>query len=445
MPLLANALARAQIEAPVTNALNRLIAGELPLDEWVAQVRATVPPPARFGSAVAWARWRQRMKARFARRAQGRVAPLSLFVGPLRELCRSAARMGVMRLSHLVSVLLGALAVGAVVAVLAVTGALPEKVDRTTTVTTPQSTSPDAPRTAPTSVADIYAQVSGSVVFVSARGGNGQLGFNGEGGGRAASGSGFVVDTAGHIVTNDHVVENADAFTVRFGEKGDPIEAKLVGKDPSSDLAVLEIDPDKVEGGAKPLKLASSTSLRPGEAAIAIGSPFGLSGTVTTGIVSALGREIEAPNGFSIPGAVQTDAAINPGNSGGPLLDAAGRVIGVNSQIASSSGGELRRRLRRPGRHGQGRRAEARQGRQDRARLPRPLLRRAARHPRRRRRHGEPRRARFEGRDPAGRRDRPLRRQDDPQPVRAVAGGADQAARRQGRGRGSSAAATPAR
>ena len=244
-----------------------------------------------------------------------------------------------MRLSNLLFVLLGAIAVGAVVAVLAVAGALPKKVERTTTTTsTPPATSPAAPRTAPTSVADIYQRVSGSVVFVSARGGNGSLGFNGPGGGRAASGSGFVVDSAGHIVTNDHVVENADRFTVRFGEQGQPIPAKLVGKDPSSDLAVLAIDRGKVEGGPKPLQLASSSSLRPGEAAIAIGSPFGLSGTVTTGIISALGREIEAPNGFSIPGAVQTDAAINPGNSGGPLLDAAGRVIGVNSQIASQSG-----------------------------------------------------------------------------------------------------------
>ena len=244
-----------------------------------------------------------------------------------------------MRLSNFFFVLLGALAVGVVVAVLAIAGALPQKVERTTVATTPAApSSPAEPRTAPNSVADIYSRVSGSVVFVSARGGNGQLQFNGQGGGRAASGSGFVVDTAGHIVTNDHVVENADKFTVRFGEKGDPIPAKLVGKDPSSDLAVLAIDPKKVEGGAKPLSLASSSSLRPGQATIAIGSPFGLSGTVTTGIVSALGREIEAPNGFSIPGAVQTDAAINPGNSGGPLLDAAGRVIGVNSQIASQSG-----------------------------------------------------------------------------------------------------------
>ena len=244
-----------------------------------------------------------------------------------------------MRSSHLPSVLLGALAVGVVVAVLAVTGALPDKVERTTTTaTTPQATSPAAPRTAPTSVADIYRKVSGSVVFVSARGGNGQLSFEGQGGGRAASGSGFVIDRAGHIVTNDHVVEDADRYTVRFGEKGEPIPAKLVGKDPSSDLAVLKIDPSQVKDGPKPLALASSSSLSPGDAAIAIGSPFGLSGTVTTGIVSALGREIEAPNGFSIPGAVQTDAAINPGNSGGPLLDSAGRVIGVNSQIASQSG-----------------------------------------------------------------------------------------------------------
>ena len=102
------------------------------------------------------------------------------------------------------------------------------------------------------------------MVFVSARGGNGSLSFNGQGGGKAASGSGFVIDTAGHIVTNDHVVENADRFTVRFGETGDPIPAKLVGKDPSSDLAVLSIDPKDVKGGVKPLQLASSKSLRPG-------------------------------------------------------------------------------------------------------------------------------------------------------------------------------------
>jgi putative serine protease PepD len=242
------------------------------------------------------------------------------------------------RLSNLFFMLLGAVGVGVVVAVLAVAGALPERVERVTE-RGPSLSSPSAPRTAPTSVAGIYANVADSVVFVSARGGNGSLSFEGEGGGQAASGSGFVIDKRGYIVTNQHVVDGASRFTVRFGEEGEPIPATLVGQDPSSDLAVLKIDPKDVKGGVDALELASSKQLKPGDAAIAIGSPFGLSGTVTTGIVSALGREIEAPNGFSIPGAVQTDAAINPGNSGGPLLDADGRVIGVNSQIRSSGGG----------------------------------------------------------------------------------------------------------
>jgi S1-C subfamily serine protease len=194
-----------------------------------------------------------------------------------------------------------------------------------------------APASEPRSVESIYAKVSPGVVFVSARGGNGRLSFNGPGGGRAASGSGFVIDKGGYIVTNDHVVEDANAYTVRFGDEGSkPITAKLVGKDPSTDVAVLKIDPKAVSGGLRPVELGSSKGLRPGQAAIAIGSPFGLSGTVTSGIISALNREIDSPNGFKISGAVQTDAAINPGNSGGPLLDADGRVIGVNSQIATN-------------------------------------------------------------------------------------------------------------
>jgi S1-C subfamily serine protease len=243
------------------------------------------------------------------------------------------------RISNLAFVLLGALSVGIVVAVLALSGALPDRVER---IESPSAANTPAPSTnspvanaSADSVADIYSRVSSGVVFVSAAGGNGSLPFDGEGGGQAASGSGFVIDAKGHIVTNDHVVENASRFTVRFGKDGDPITAKLIGKDPSTDLAVLQIDPSKVKGGLKPLTIASSKDLRPGQATIAIGSPFGLTGTVTTGIVSAVDREIQAPNGFSIPGAVQTDAAINPGNSGGPLLDAEGRVIGVNSQIAT--------------------------------------------------------------------------------------------------------------
>jgi S1-C subfamily serine protease len=125
---------------------------------------------------------------------------------------------------------------------------------------------------------------------------------------------------------------------VRFGENGEPIEARLLGKDPSADLALLKVDPGDVDGGIEPLRLGASEDLRPGDPVIAIGSPFGLTGTVTAGIVSALGRTIRAPNGFSISGAIQTDAAINPGNAGGPLLDEQGRVIGVNSQIRTDGG-----------------------------------------------------------------------------------------------------------
>ena len=174
------------------------------------------------------------------------------------------------------------------------------------------------------------------MVFVQANSGRGQLAF--PGGGRAASGSGFVIDDDGHIVTNDHVVQDATQYRVRFGSNGKPLVAKLLGTDPSADLALLKVDPEQAD--LKPLQLGASETLHPGDPAIAIGSPFGLEGTVTSGIVSALGRTITAPNGFSISGAVQTDAAINPGNSGGPLLDVQGRVIGVNSQIQTGGGSD---------------------------------------------------------------------------------------------------------
>ena len=174
-------------------------------------------------------------------------------------------------------------------------------------------------------MSDIYKRVSSGVVYIASRTAQGQ-----------ASGSGFVISGDGSIVTNDHVVENATQVSVRFTENGDPIAAKVVGTDPSTDVALLKVDASKVEGGLKPLQLADSKQLVPGEPAIAIGSPFGLQGTVTSGIVSALGREIQAPNGFTISGVIQTDAAINPGNSGGPLLDDTGRVIGINSQIATN-------------------------------------------------------------------------------------------------------------
>src|SRR5215213_6631877 len=178
---------------------------------------------------------------------------------------------------------------------------------------------------APTDVSSIYRAVSPGVVYIASTTAQGQ-----------ASGSGWVYGTDGTIVTNDHVVEGARSVSVRFTENGDPIEAKVLGTDPSTDVALLKVDPSKVEGGVKPLQLADSKSIEPGQPAIAIGSPFGLQGTVTSCIVSALGREIQAPNGFTISGVIQTDAAINPGNSGGPLLDDTGRVIGINSQIATN-------------------------------------------------------------------------------------------------------------
>jgi len=210
----------------------------------------------------------------------------------------------------------------------------------TTIVRSDSTPSAPAPRSGDTTaqVSDVYARVSPGVVFVQANSGKGQLPF--PGGGRAASGSGFVIDDDGHVVTNDHVVEGATQYRVRFGDNGDPIVAKLLGSDPSADLALLKIDPKDMPAEIAPLKLGASTDVRPGDEAIAIGSPFGLEGTVTSGIVSALGRTIQAPNGFSISGAVQTDAAINPGNSGGPLLDSRGQVIGVNSQIQTNGGSD---------------------------------------------------------------------------------------------------------
>ena len=192
---------------------------------------------------------------------------------------------------------------------------------------------PAAPLPRNSSVADIYSKVSPGVVQVESRTGGGNPLTGGGGGG---TGSGFVIDDQGRVVTNDHVVDRATTVTVRFGEKQDPIPAKVLGTDPSTDVALLKIDPDKVKGGIKPVTLGDSSKLRVGEPTVAIGSPFGLDGSLTTGVVSALDRTVRSPNGFSIDGVVQTDAAINPGNSGGPLLDGQGRVIGVNAQIATN-------------------------------------------------------------------------------------------------------------
>jgi S1-C subfamily serine protease len=144
------------------------------------------------------------------------------------------------------------------------------------------------------------------------------------------------VDEAGHIVTNQHVVEGAEDISVRFAGGGRR-EAEVVGQDPSTDVAVIQVEAPRE--ALRPLTLGDSDSVGVGEPVIAIGNPLNVGISVTTGIVSGLGRPIEAPNSYTISDAVQTDAAINPGNSGGPLLDSRGTVIGVNAQIASESGG----------------------------------------------------------------------------------------------------------
>ncbi len=152
-----------------------------------------------------------------------------------------------------------------------------------------------------------------------------------------ATGSGFLIDNDGHILTNAHVVEGAKSVTVQLGNGGEQ-SAQVVGSDPSSDIALLKVDNTE---GANPLTLGDSSKVQVGDPVVAIGNPFALDRTVTSGIVSALQRQIQAPNGFSISDVIQTDAAINPGNSGGPLIDGAGDVIGINSQIESQSGGNV--------------------------------------------------------------------------------------------------------
>lgn len=186
-------------------------------------------------------------------------------------------------------------------------------------------------------VIDVYARVSPAVVYITSRvivrdffwGAIPQEG----------TGSGFVIDKEGHIVTNNHVVENAENIVVTLSDETS-VEAKLVGTDPANDLAVLKIDvsADKLH----PVELGTSADLRVGQRAIAIGNPFGLDRTLTTGVISSLGRPLDLGEGRrTIYNVIQTDAAINPGNSGGPLLDSKGRVIGVNTAIYSPSGGSV--------------------------------------------------------------------------------------------------------
>lgn len=151
----------------------------------------------------------------------------------------------------------------------------------------------------------------------------------------AGSGSGFIWDDQGHVVTNFHVIEGASAAKIILSDQSS-WDAKLVGAEPDKDLAVLKIEAPAEK--LKALKLGASTDLLVGQSVLAIGNPFGLDQTLTTGIISGLEREIEAATGRTIQGVIQTDAAINPGNSGGPLLDSRGRLIGINTAIVSPSG-----------------------------------------------------------------------------------------------------------
>ncbi|WP_341716152.1 trypsin-like peptidase domain-containing protein [Micromonospora sp. FIMYZ51] len=154
------------------------------------------------------------------------------------------------------------------------------------------------------------------------------------GSGRGASGSGFLIDDRGHVVTNNHVVARGGTINV-IGQDGRRLTARLIGRDPGTDIAVLRVDPGN---GLRPLPLAASGQPRVGEPVLAVGSPLGLSGTVTAGIVSALDRPVRLGGGARQP-AVQTDASINPGNSGGPLVNGQGEVVGVNTAIATLEGG----------------------------------------------------------------------------------------------------------
>jgi putative serine protease PepD len=164
----------------------------------------------------------------------------------------------------------------------------------------------------------------------------GDDGQDGAASGGTATGSGFVISADGYVVTNAHVIDRASRVTAKIGD-GKALTARVVGVDASTDLALLKVTPTTT---LRPLTLADSSAVQVGDAMFAIGNPYGLDRTLTTGVVSALHRSIQSPDGYAINGVLQTDAALNPGNSGGPLLDARGHVVGVNSQIATSSSSE---------------------------------------------------------------------------------------------------------
>jgi S1-C subfamily serine protease len=241
--------------------------------------------------------------------------------------------------SNLIAGVLGGLVVLVVGAILIETDVI-DTGDSTTRVVrqapiSQTATDPAAAQSGKT-VQDIYRQEGRGVVFIQSEGVTGGENAFGEQQQGTATGSGFVVDKDGTIITNAHVVDGASKVTVSFEEGGDAIDADVKGVDDDADIAVLKINP---EGrNLTVLPLGDSSKLSVGDPVVAIGNPFGLQRTVTTGIVSALQRQVDAPSGFPISDVIQTDASINPGNSGGPLLNAKGEVIGINSQIATGGG-----------------------------------------------------------------------------------------------------------
>jgi putative serine protease PepD len=235
-----------------------------------------------------------------------------------------------------------ALASGAGGAAVATVAGGSDTVTKTVTATTAPAQRASLGTADGLSASEIYRRTKSGVVdiTVTSRSAGAQAGPfgqpGGSGGTQQAEGSGFVIDERGHIVTNQHVVDGATSIRVTFAD-GSKATAKLVGEDASTDVAVIKVDVDASK--LTPLRFADSSAVQVGSGVVAIGSPFGLEGSLTTGVVSALDRTIKAPNDYTISGAIQTDAAINHGNSGGPLLDSGGRVIGINAQIKSDSGG----------------------------------------------------------------------------------------------------------
>ncbi len=229
---------------------------------------------------------------------------------------------------------------GAIVA----TGVAALDLGTTTSTTTVVQQAPLADGRVPTSGAmtprGVYRRDAPGVVFIRADivqpAEGSPFGFGAPTQRGTATGSGFVIDDSGNILTNAHVIDGAVKVTVQLADK-QVVDATIVGKDSSSDIALLRVDPDGLD--LKPLALGTAKGVEVGDPVVAIGNPFGLDRTLTTGVVSALQRRISAPDGAGISNVIQTDAAINPGNSGGPLIDAAGRVIGINSQIETGGSG----------------------------------------------------------------------------------------------------------